>query len=157
MSFNQRPALDADAGHIAFTCGPTEGPAAPGTALCEVAIDGSGLRTVSAASLAPRATSPDAYVGSADYTAQGALVAEGNLTEVTQLWTIGKAGDASAVAPDVVSDTSPCILPDGRIASVWGGRSPGLHELKIANPDGSNAIVLAPGVDIADVGIGCGL
>jgi hypothetical protein len=141
--FNQRPSISDDGARVLFACGPQEGPSTPGTALCEVGVDGQGLRTVAAAS-----GTPDGY---------GALVAEGNLNEVTQLFTVAPTGQASVVAADVISDTSPCVLPDGRIASVWAGRDPasGLHEIKIADPNGGNPKVLTQGLDVADVGIGC--
>jgi hypothetical protein len=30
-----------------------------------------------------------------------------------------------------------------------------MHEIKVVDPSGANASVLTPGVDVADVGIGC--
>ncbi len=153
-AFNQRPAISDDGARVAFACGPAASPSAPGTALCEVGVDATALRTVAT----PKgASSADAYVGSADFTPGGGLVAEASLADVTQLWTVAPTGQASVVAAGVISDTSPCVLPDGRVASVWAGRDPssGLHELKLANAEGGDATVLTPGVDVADVGIGC--
>jgi hypothetical protein len=150
--FNQRPAISDDGARVLFACGPAESPSAPGTALCEVGADGAGLRTV-----ASPAASTDAYIGAADFAPNGGLVAEANQNDVVQLFAVTTSGQASVVSADVISDTSPCVLPDGRIASVWAGRDPasGLHEIKIADADGKNPVVLTPGVDVADVGIGC--
>ena len=52
---------------------------------------------------------------------------------------------------------SPCVLPDGRIVSLWLDRpvGTGVHELKVMAPDGSNFVVLLPDVDVLDAGIGC--
>ena len=154
--FNQRPAISDDGARIAFACGPTAGASAPGTSLCEVGVDATAFRVVASAKSAG-ASSTDAYVGSADFAPGGGLVAEASLADVTQLWTVAPTGQASVVAAGVVSDASPCVFPDGRVASVWAGREPnsGLHELKVANANGGDATVLTPGVDVSDVGIGC--
>jgi len=154
--FNQRPAISDDGARIAFACGPSAGASAPGTSLCEVGVDGAGLRVVASPKSAG-ASSADAYVGSADFAPDGELVAEASLADVTQLWTVAPTGQASVVAAGVVSDASPCVFSDGRVASVWAGRDPnsGLHELKVANANGGDAAVLTPGVPAPDVGIGC--
>jgi len=56
------------------------------------------------------------------------------------------------------NDNSPCVLPDGRIVSLWLNRpgGQGFHELKVMAADGSGGVVLLPDVDVFDVGLGCG-
>ena len=57
------------------------------------------------------------------------------------------------------NDNSPCVLPDGRVVSLWlngPGNDPGLHELKVMDADGSNEFRVLIGVDVSDSGIGCG-
>ncbi len=52
--------------------------------------------------------------------------------------------------------TKPCVLSDGRIASLWRER-PGSHnrrELKIMTPDGAAYAMLVIGVDIEQIGCG---
>ncbi len=60
------------------------------------------------------------------------------------------------VGPAYTNDNSPCVLPDGRVASLWlarpGGQS--LHELKVMAPDGASYAMLVTEVDIADIGCG---
>jgi hypothetical protein len=55
-------------------------------------------------------------------------------------------------------DNSPCVLPDGRIASLYLDRpgGPGYHELKVMNPDGTNPILVLLNIDIHDIALGCG-
>lgn len=53
----------------------------------------------------------------------------------------------------------PCVLPDGRVAHLWLGRdenTEGFHEITIMDEDGSSPTVILPGVDVFDIGIGCG-
>jgi hypothetical protein len=56
------------------------------------------------------------------------------------------------------NDNSPCVLPDGRIASLWLDRPGGseAHEIKVMAPDGSSYILVLTEVDVADIGLGCG-
>ena len=61
-----------------------------------------------------------------------------------------------SVGPGFTNDNAPCVLADGRIASLWlerpGGRS--LYELKVMAPDGSAHAMLLTGVDIEAIGCG---
>ena len=56
----------------------------------------------------------------------------------------------------VRNDNAPCVLPDGRIASLWLNRpgSESQHELKVMTPDGSSYAMLVTGVDIEQLGCG---
>jgi hypothetical protein len=62
------------------------------------------------------------------------------------------------VAPAFTNDNSPCVLPDGSIASLWLNRpgGTGVHELKVMKPDGSSFFMLVINQDVADIGLGCG-
>ena len=55
-------------------------------------------------------------------------------------------------------DSSPCVLPDGRIVSLWLDRpeGSGAHEMKVMAADGRIFFMLLPDVDVLDGGIGCG-
>jgi hypothetical protein len=77
----------------------------------------------------------------------------------TQLWQAKKGDVAATRISSVNNDNSPCVLPDGRIVSLWldrPGNSSGAHELRVVNADGSNPQMLLTGQNISDIGIGCG-
>ena len=52
------------------------------------------------------------------------------------------------------NDNSPCVLPDGRIVSLWLENI--LHEIKVMSTDGSTFKILLKKTDVFDIGIGCG-
>ena len=56
------------------------------------------------------------------------------------------------------NDNSPCVLGDGRIASLWLDRpgGEGLYELKIMAADGSSFFMTLKGTGVLDIGLGCG-
>lgn len=68
------------------------------------------------------------------------------------------AAEPVKVNADFDNDNSPCVLPDGRIVSLWllrpGGS--GFHEIKIMGPDGGSHIMVLTDVDVFDTGLGCG-
>jgi hypothetical protein len=152
-AWNQRPAVSDDGKKVIFDCGPDPN-SQGGTSLCEIGLDGQGLRTIRAADLGGTVTD-DTYVAHGDYAPDGTLVFESTLTETQQLWRLS-ATNHGLINPQYISDTQPCVLPNGQIVSVWGGRtSTGVHELKITGGDGSSPELLLEGVDIVDNGIGC--
>jgi hypothetical protein len=55
------------------------------------------------------------------------------------------------------NDNDPCVLPDGRIASLWLERpgGGGRHEIKVMSADGRQYLMALTGADVADIGIGC--
>jgi hypothetical protein len=145
------PALSADEQSVIADCGMASGGA---PALCTVGIDGSGFRTVVTVNDGPGG---GAEVHSGDLLPNGTLVFEGDWA-AEQVWRRDAAGGLALIAPSATNDNSPCALPDGRIASLWLGRSGnpmGYHELKVMTLDGTPEMVVT-GVDIADIGIGCG-
>jgi hypothetical protein len=97
-------------------------------------------------------------VHSGDFLPDGTIVFEGDW-HAEQIWHRDATGALTTLSPDgVTNDNSPCALPDGRVASLWLGRSgnpQGLHELKVMTTAGDSDMVIT-GVDIADIGIGCG-
>ena len=166
--YNQQPALSADGTHVVFDCGKDSGEA-PGMSICEVATDGTGFRKVVTPALGPGRQSANHH---AAYGADGRIVFEGSWNgRAEQIWQL-RAGESAVEVtnPEKVAgawrfsnDNSPCVLPDGRVVSLWLGRpatgknkAPVGHELKIMNADGSDATMLVQNVDVADIGIGCG-
>jgi hypothetical protein len=145
--------ISADGLRVVFDCGPDPYGAA-GTSVCEVGLDGAGFRVVSAPADLPG--------GSANHhpspARDGSVVFEGTWGG-EQIWRVSTGKPAKvATAKTFPDDNSPCVLPDGRVASLWLNRpgNPGNHELKIMNADGSGDFMLVTGVDIVDDGITCG-
>lgn len=156
--FNTTPSFAPDDGRVAFDCG-AEPYGAEGTAICEVAIDGSGFVVRWSPDQPPTGQTAGGALHSPAYTADGGLVFEGSWT-AEQLWVLGPAdAEPTRLRADETNDNSPCVLPDGRIASLWLGRAGnpgGLHELVIKSSDGASSTMIVEGRDVADVGLGCG-
>ncbi len=156
--YNNEPALSQDGRKVVFAC--ADAPyALHETEICEVNTDGTRL-TVSIPYV--DGTSSDAGLRSPDYAPDGSIVFEG---EDVYDWTRERVArrPASGGKPRVLgvfgNDNSPCVLPNGWIASLWltrPGNPEGLHELKVMSPDGEDYFMLMPGNDIKDVGLGCG-
>ena len=72
--------------------------------------------------------------------------------------TAGGASEPVLVTTEFNNDNSPCVLPDGRVASLWLDRPDGEgdHEIKVMAPDGGGYIMILTDVDVFDVGLGCG-
>jgi hypothetical protein len=149
--WNVVPALDETGAHLLFECGDEP---YVGHSSCEVGTDGSGFRVVVAAQAPLDATRTPDYAPDGSVVLEVETATEG---ERIERLTSG-AGAPVPVAPSMTNDNSPCVLPDGRIASLWLDRpgGDGMHELKVMSADGSNYYMLLQGVDVADVGLGCG-
>ena len=156
-AYNSQPALSPDGSRVVFSCGDVPYEAA-GSTLCEIRTDGSGLREL----LDPRARggSADNAVRRGSYAPDGSVVFEAEWSG-EQIWRLpsGRVDPIRVTASAVANDNSPCVLPDGRVVSLWLGakdNSTGIHQLRVAFPDGSGAAVLPFGADIIDIGLGCG-
>jgi hypothetical protein len=140
---------------VVFDCGPDPYGAA-GTAICEVNLDGTGFRVVARPSELPGGSA----VHHPSKARDGSIVFEGDWggEQIYRKVAGGTPAKVSATKafPD---DNTPCVLPNGRIASLWlnaPGNPSGLHELKIMNADGTSDFMLVTGLDIIDEGISCG-
>jgi hypothetical protein len=156
-AYNAMPRLDVDEQRVVFDCG-DQPYGDVGTAICEVGIDGSGLRVVWAPDQAPRGTEPGGFLHHPSYTPGGGIVFEAAWSG-EQVWVLEPgATEPVLLRPDHENDNAPCVLPDGRVASLWLGREggSGLHELTLKSADGETAQVLLLDRDVADVGLGCG-
>ncbi len=148
FSYHSTPALSADGSHVVFDCGDDSTGAAQ-TTLCAVNSDGSGFTTLleMAADGAARHHpdfAPDGSIVYADDDGRGAMI-----------WRLAD-GERAAISPDTNNDNSPCVLPEGRIASLWRGHPDDPDALKVMQADGSDAMLLVTGIDGLDVGLGCG-
>jgi len=155
---NEQPAIAADGRSVLFNCKDVNSPATD--SVCEVGVDGANLRVVATPADAPAGvTVPGQGLHHPDYAAGGDIVYEGDWGGETLYRLPSGATVPVAVNAQYNNDNSPCVLPDGAIASLWldrpGGQ--GLHELKVMDADGSDAVVLLPDQDVFDLGLGCGV
>lgn len=149
------PAVSEDGRAVVFNCGAT----AYGqerTGICRADIDAGGVEQLVGPQDGPGA-SPDRSARSADWRPGGGIVFEADWQGGEHLWRWVPGREPEMITPDFPNDNSPCVLPDGRVASLWLGRPDGAgHELKVMGPDGNDHELLVTGVDVMDVGLGCG-
>ncbi|MBN2005700.1 MAG: hypothetical protein JXA21_20250, partial [Anaerolineae bacterium] len=154
-AYNAQPALTSDGSKVVFDCGPVPY-GQEGTVICEVNTDGSDFRVAAQAS--DIGGSVQDALHHPDYAPDGSIVFESDWGG-EKIWRI----PAGTTTPQVITtnftnDNSPCVLPDGRVASLWLNRpgADGGHEIKVMAADGSSYIMALAGVDVLDIGIGCG-
>ncbi len=155
-AWNSQPAVAADGTEIVFDCG-DEPYGQEGTSICEVSTDSGGFRVVLSPAQGPGGSSQNA-LHHGDYAPDGSIVFEADW-DGEQIWRLpAGATEPVRVAADFNNDNSPCVLPDGRIASLWLDRpdASGYHEMKIMGPDGSGYFMALTELDVFDTGIGCG-
>ena len=156
FDWNDVPAFSADGTRLLFDCGP-EAYAGAGNSICEVSTGGGAVKVLVAPSDAPTSVSSKGPCHHGSYAADGSIVFEADW-DGERVWRrVGTAAPTQVAEPG--NDNSPCALPDGRIASLWLGRSgnpEGFHELKLMNADGTDPVMLVTGVDLDDIGLGCG-
>ena len=158
FSHHHDAAISADGARVVFDCG-KEPYGAPPTSICEVGTDGNGFHKV-----VDPSDGPDQGGNHAphhpDYAPDGSIVFEADWPSET-IWKLPIAGGPPVrlSGADFTDDNSPCVLPDGRVASLWLGRkgnTSGAHEIKVMDGDGANPFLLVTGIDVVDIGIGCG-
>jgi hypothetical protein len=155
-AWNSQPAISADGARLVFNCG-DEPYAAEDTAICEVAADGTGFRVV----LSPDRMPSDVAnaLNRPAYAPDGSIVFESDWGGTERIWRLSPGQDEPYLVTDVfTNDNSPCVLPDGRIVSLWLNREggQGYHELKVMSADGSDYDMLVVDIDLLDGVMGCG-
>ncbi|MFN3266989.1 MAG: TolB family protein [Deinococcales bacterium] len=155
QAYNDQPALSSDGNKVLFDCGSQ--PFGEGDSkICEIGTDGTGFRVVVSPAQAPAAVLNKGPVHHADYLTDGSIIFDATWDEDV-LYKI--AGSKVSKVSSVNNEVAPCGLANGQIISLWlerSGNSSGAHELKIMDTNGANPRMLVQGVDIADIGIGCG-
>ncbi len=152
--YHSQPAISADGSTVVFDCGDGEY-SNPPAAVCEVGTDGRSFRVVITTEGRPEWDGIGCSLHHPDYAPDGSIVAEPGC----QIWQISPGSDSpTLVATEFFNDNSPCVLPDGRIASLWLDRpgGSGVHEIKIMDADGRNSFVVLSDIEVIDIGIGCG-
>jgi hypothetical protein len=151
---NFKPQISPDGLKVVFDCG-SDPYGSSGTNICEVNLDATGFRKVIGPDGGPGG---GANTHSPSYDRDGSIVFEGEWTR-EQVWRIRGTGAPTRVNGTYGNDNTPCLLPNGKIASLWldrSGNPSGAHELKLMNGDGTGMVMLVTGVDIVDTGLGCG-
>ena len=147
------PALSEDGDRVLFDCDNSLDDV--GEAICEVHTDGSGFRVV----LTPADGPGPRYnpLHSPDYAPDGDIVFEGDWDGET-IWKLPAGATTPVKVGGYNNDNSPCVLPDGSVASLWMERPGGssVHEIKVMRPDGDSYFMALTDVDVYDAGLGCG-
>ena len=154
-TFHGWPSFSPDGSRVVFDCGDVPY-AGEGTGICEAAIDGNDVkRLVAARGKGWQEKLKAAH--HASYAPDGSIVFEGDTDGAgEQVWRLTVAGKASVIG-SFHNDNSPCVLPDGRIASLFMGRAGSAgHELKVMGPTGESSSMLIQGRDLRDIVLSCG-
>jgi len=154
--YNYQPAINAAGTKVLFDC--TDAPYSEATSICEVGTDGTGFRVVLRPSDRPSGLPDTGELHQPDYAPDGSIVFEADW-DGENLWRLPSGATSPVKISSAFSnDNSPCVLPDGSIASLWLNRpgGSGVHELKVMKPDGSSYFMLVTGADVEDIGLGCG-
>jgi hypothetical protein len=154
--FNSLPALSADGRNVAFECGAAR-PGEAGTAICRVGSDGSLLKVVLRPTAIRRGSRKNA-LHSPDFGPRGSVFFESDWMG-EQIWRLKRGKRKPTRVSAVGNDNSPCVLPDGRVVSLWldrPGNEHGLHEIRVTRSSGRKPLMLLTGKDVLDAGIGCG-
>jgi len=152
-----QPAIASDGSTVLFNCDPDMQDGQMETAVCEVNTDGTGFHTVISPADGPGGTTAN-ELRHPDYAPDNSIIFEADW-DGEQIWRLPANSNSPARVTDAFgNDNSPCVLPDGRIASLWLDRAGGNgdHELKIMAADGSDYFLSLMNVDIADTGLSCG-
>ena len=159
------PAISTDSKRVLHDCGTASDPSAGSLSVCETRLDGGGTRVRVRPSDGRKPADGVFGAGSLhhpDYLGRGrGLVFESQwCCEGESVWWLGK-GKAKPrhVRGASPNNVAPCGLPDGRVVSLDLSRPAGggVHELMITSPTSRRrSFVLPPGVDVNDIGIGCG-
>ncbi len=149
-SVNEQPAISADGSRVLFICDAD---------ICSIGTDGNDLRLEISTADEPGEGSWS-QIRSPDWDPDGNIVFEAE-DGAEQIWRQDHLScNMNLINAAYTNDNSPCVLPDGRIASLWlnrPGNPDGFHELKVMNADGTGELMLVTTpVDVFDVGIGCG-
>jgi hypothetical protein len=153
--------ISYDGTEVVFDCGISNDQEGPQDT-CTAKTDGSGMSILISHLAGPddggAAANATAYTHHPDYAPDGTIVFEADWNGGDeQIWRFTPPSTYTVVG-SFDDDNTPCVLPDGRIASLWLDRPAnvnGVHELKIMNADGSNPIMAVENIDVVDVGESC--
>ena len=165
MPIHGHPAISTDSTRVLHDCGDANDPSAGSLSVCESRLDGKGTRVRVRPSDGRPPTDGVFGAGSlhhADYLGRGkGLVFESQwCCKGESIWWLQRGKRKPRHVRGASSNNvAPCGLPDGRVVSLDLSRPAGggVHELMITSPTSkARTFVLPPGVDVNDIGIGCG-
>lgn len=160
-AFNHRPSLSPDQTKVTFDCG-ADANGDEDTDLCEVGVNGTNFRLVAAPKMPFLHNLHNPSLdrnGTLVTEGEGTVVIDGTPGNAERIFRISGTGDPVPLAPTYTNDNTPCVLPNGNIASLWLGRvgnPDGNHELKIMKADGTYLGMIVQGFNIQDIGLTCG-
>lgn len=158
-AYNNMPALGTDGASVTFDCGVEPYPESGGNDACKVQIDGTGFTRLIGPDALPDARNSyvqNPHEGPAGLFFESSWPIDGQNPETIWMLPTGESTPVPLGAR-YENAVAPCALPDGRVAMLWlGGNDNGYHELVVSEADGSASFSLTPGVDVTDIGIGCG-
>lgn len=153
-AFHHTAAISADGAQVVFDCG-NQPYGEDGTALCIAATDGSSFRVVLTPDNAPAGVVVGGALHHPDFASNDSILFQSRWTD--SVWRLPPQGGAPlGIGTAFGGDGAPCVLADGRIASLWLGRpgSDGTSEIKIMTPDGTDYAMLLTGIHVEDIGCG---
>lgn len=160
--YNNMPALTLDGTRVTFDCGQNPYPETGANDACEVAVDAKGFRRRVTPSMVanPRQTYvQNPHEGADGLYFEAAWPIPGRDVAPEIIWMLPTAGGPPMPVLPSDNAVSPCALPDGRYAALWlagPANTRGDHELAVFDRAAGTSIVLTPGRDVTDIGIGCG-
>ncbi len=157
-NYNNMPALSFDGDSVVFDCGTEPYPESGGNDACRVNLDGTGFAKVIGPDALPDPRNnyvQNPHEGPEGLYFESSWPIEGETPET--IWMLPNGSATPVPLGGFDNAVAPCALPDGRIGMLWlGGNDDGRHELVVADADGSNVVELTPGIDVSDIGLGCG-
>lgn len=164
-AYNNMPALTRGGDAVVFDCGDNPYPEDGGNHACRVALTGGAVEHLVGPDALPGARfdkvqnphdGPDGLLLEASWPVDDG--GGGKPPEI--IWRLPPGGgEPQPIGAALPNSVAPCVLADGRWLALWlgGPDNPGgAHELTLVAADGSAPVVLTPGVDVADIGLGCG-
>lgn len=149
---NRSPAISSSGEEVIFNCGDN---------ICIANISNDNISP--SILIEPSSIEELTQFGSADFDPlSNDIIFEGEGNSET-IWRYNRTNLSSQeISNNFNNDNSPCVLSDGRIASLWLNRpenSDSLHELKVMDSTNINSIthfMATQNTNISDIGLGCG-
>ncbi|MFP3853263.1 MAG: NosD domain-containing protein, partial [Anaerolineales bacterium] len=117
-TWNHQPAIYPDGELVVFDCG-DEPYGAEGTAICQVRTDGTDFRALITPADSPAGFPNQGALHHPDYGPDGSVVFEADW-DGEQIWRLPPGTNSpELITGEFGNDNSPCVLPNGNIASLW--------------------------------------
>jgi len=155
--FNIDPALSSDGTRLLFTCGTEQYGGGADASICEVRTDGSGFRVVLDSNSRPAGVTGEWTFRSPNYEPDGSVVFV--VQSGSQLWRLAPgAPEPVRISASDGDESALCVLPDGRLATSWGGQ-PGFTDytliIRIMSRSATAPVLPAPKAKVTPGGLGC--